>query len=750
MNALNKIILGQPQRFEIEDRYFLQTAESAMRDDIARGLVELITNGDDSYGELERNGLTTSGKILIEIERRRKNKTTTVKVSDKAEGMRLEEMVNKLRRVGGITSHFLEAKGVKTRGLMGRGSKECVVFGVLTFKSIKDNVYSEVVLKKPATFVPIAERGVTESDRINLNIPRGNGTVVELEIEPRFHIPSHKFLLENLPKYYSLRDIASSPIRTLELTDGINKKPPRLEYKQKEGSIELDIKFVIPGYPDAEAHLLVKKGDVIIEVNNNSPYWEGGILIQSSYAIHGITGFSREIENNPYFNKYFGRLSCSYIDKLAIEYEVNEKNRQQQQANNPSRIIDPLRKEGLSPSHPFVKSLYTEAARQLRILLKRDEEEATNKNKEVENKKTTNKLRRLADEVSKFIREKTENSESIDDDYYLSYKDIPSGGMIVIPGGLKIPLGEARKIYVYVKPALTQKSKKVLITSSSKSISLSSSSEILIEKEEGVFYTSFSLRGEEYDNNAGVTISWEDLKKYISTPVVKKDEVHPDVEDFSFEKGEYNVREGKQKEIYIFAKWPDFIHGFAQCTVIIDKNENLELLGQNIRLRYKRFEDGTQIAIGKVKVYGKKAGGPILLKTLLKNKEIVTKINVLPPKELGHNIEIKLVDEEALGEQRAVWTGDVLKINTRNQTIRRYSGPPPNYLGQDTIHFHLLLAELIADNVARRILELNAEKNAHKYEEMDIYGFYDTHRKYVNDFLAIAHKIQIPDSELTI
>ena len=98
MNALNKIILGQPQRFEIEDRYFLQTAESAMRDDIARGLVELITNGDDSYGELERNGLTTSGKILIEIERRRKNKTTTVKVSDKAEGMRLEKMVNKLQR----------------------------------------------------------------------------------------------------------------------------------------------------------------------------------------------------------------------------------------------------------------------------------------------------------------------------------------------------------------------------------------------------------------------------------------------------------------------------------------------------------------------------------------------------------------------------------------------------------------------------------------------------------------------------
>lgn len=263
MDELSKkgIILGQEQRFEFDDRYFLSTAERAMKDDIVRGLVELITNADDSYGQLEFNGLSTNGKISILIERRRKGKSTTIKVRDRAEGMRLEEMVNKLKRVGGITSHFLETKGVKTRGLMGRGSKECVVFGVLTFKSIKNNIYSEVHLKKPAIFIAITERRATEVDRVELDIPKGNGTQVILEVDPSFKIPNHQFLLEHLPKYYSLRDIASSLKRKLELINlgGQRERKDSLAYASREGNVEVNETFTVDGYQDAEAHLIIKK-----------------------------------------------------------------------------------------------------------------------------------------------------------------------------------------------------------------------------------------------------------------------------------------------------------------------------------------------------------------------------------------------------------------------------------------------------------------------------------------------------------
>lgn len=744
------IKLGEEYQFEYGDRYFLQNAERVMKDDIVRGLVELITNADDSYGRMQSKGIWGNGGIAISVERRRKGKNTTIELRDMAEGMNIEEMVKKLRRVGDITSQFIETKG-GVRGFGGRGSRECIVFGPLIFKSIKNNVYSEVHLKKPASFIPITERGVTELDRVRLDIPKGNGTRVILEVDSRFSIPNHQFLVEQLPKYYSLRDIASSSKRKLELINlgGQRERKDSLVYTPREGNVEVDETFTVDGYPDAEVHLVIKKSAERIKMDSNSPYWEGGILIQSSYALHGVTGFSRDVENNPYFEHYFGRITCPYIDKLAVEYEIREKQKIAHTLENPSRIIDPLRTEGLTNNHPFTKALYMEAVRRFKLLLKRDEEAATNQVREIENKKTTDRLRKLSNEVSRFIKDRTENLDNIDDEYYLSNSDIQAGGMVVIPGGAKIPLGEERKFYVYVKPISQQDSSQITLSTDSTAIQLSSDIEGLLERDEGILYSSFSVLGIEYKDNVKIKIAWGGIEKQISVSVVKKEEIHPYVKDFSFEKSEYKVREGKQKEIQILAAWPNFVHGEVECLVVSNNDEFVDIIGKKTKLKYTIFDDGTEMAIGKMKVFGKKIGGPTIIKTTLQHKEITTKVIVLTPKELGHNIEIKLVDED-LGEQRAVWSGDILKINTRHKNIRRYSGPPPSYSGQDSIHFHLLLAELIADKVAQRILELNEQKNIHEYEDMKISGFYQKHRKHMNDFLEIAHKIQIPENEIAV
>lgn len=748
-SSTSEIIFGQEKRFEFEPRYFLETAERAMRGDIVRGLVELITNADDSYGEIELNHLKTSGEIDISIERKRKNKNTIITITDKAEGMELEEMVNKLSRVGGITSKFLEAKGFKTRGLMGRGSKECVVFGTLTFKSIKNNVYSELQLKKPAHFIPVTERQATDFDRVRLDISKGNGTVVILEVDSQFKIPSHQVLVENLPKYYSLRDICASPQRKLELYDlsGVNGRKDRLVYATRQGNIEIDELFTVPGYPKAEAHISIFKTPDRIKAETNSPYWEGGVLIQSNYAIHGVTGFSRDIENNPYFEHYFGRIKCPYIDELAIEYELQEKQKITHSPDNPSRVIDPLRSEGLTSDHPFTKALYAEAIRRIKILLKRDEEEATNKTREIENKKTTERLRKLASEVSKFIREQTEILEEPDDDNYLDPSSIPSGGMIIVPGGFRIPIGEARKFYVYIKPTSDQTERQIGISTESNSILLNSDIEGLLDRDNGILYTSFSVMGMDYADNIKIKVSWSGVEKFVSVSVVKKEEIHPYVKDFAFEKDEYKVRKGKHKEILILANWPNFVHGEVECQVTSDKGEFIDFTGRRTKLKYAAFDDGTEMAIGTIKIYGKKIGGPTIIKTSLQKKEIATKVSVLPPKELGHDIEIRVVDED-LGEQRALWNGNLLKISGRHNSIRRYLGPAPDFSGQDHVHFRLLLAELIADNVARRILELNSQKNIREFEDMDVTSFYIKHRRYMNNFLEIAHKIQIPESEI--
>ena len=55
---------------EASPRYIRQNMNKAMRGNIVRGLVELITNSDDSYKELEENGIKVDGGIVIEIERK--------------------------------------------------------------------------------------------------------------------------------------------------------------------------------------------------------------------------------------------------------------------------------------------------------------------------------------------------------------------------------------------------------------------------------------------------------------------------------------------------------------------------------------------------------------------------------------------------------------------------------------------------------------------------------------------------------
>ena len=125
-------------------RYKRQNMEKAMRGKIERGLVELITNSDDSYRALEEEARRTSGKIRIEIERRRKGQSSLVVVRDRAAGMSREEIYHKLGTLGERTSGF--EKGKARRGLHGRGARDVAAFGTVVFESIKDEKYNCLVL----------------------------------------------------------------------------------------------------------------------------------------------------------------------------------------------------------------------------------------------------------------------------------------------------------------------------------------------------------------------------------------------------------------------------------------------------------------------------------------------------------------------------------------------------------------------------------------------------------------------------
>src|SRR5438132_8683119 len=108
------------RKMEYADRVAVQQADQAIRKDVVRALVELITNSNDSYQRMKDAGVTTTGAIVIELERKHSN--SVLRVRDNAEGMTADDLDKKVGRYGEATSGFKEGRSV--RGLWGRGLKD--------------------------------------------------------------------------------------------------------------------------------------------------------------------------------------------------------------------------------------------------------------------------------------------------------------------------------------------------------------------------------------------------------------------------------------------------------------------------------------------------------------------------------------------------------------------------------------------------------------------------------------------------
>ena len=77
--------MTRSRKLQYADRVALQQADQAIRKDVLRALVEIITNSNDSYARLEDAGAHASGEIIIDILRKHKN--SLIRVRDFAEGM---------------------------------------------------------------------------------------------------------------------------------------------------------------------------------------------------------------------------------------------------------------------------------------------------------------------------------------------------------------------------------------------------------------------------------------------------------------------------------------------------------------------------------------------------------------------------------------------------------------------------------------------------------------------------------------
>ena len=748
---------GKPERADIDPRYVQFVMQDVIRD-VFDALVEFITNSDDSYhrlylaSKIDKDG----GPISIEIEHRRKG-SSRILVKDRAEGMTLAEMREKIKGIGKKTS------GDKDRGFMGRGAKECAVLGKAVFESIKDNRYYKCEFNSNLEFIPYEPPEKPKQEiREKLGILRGNGTMVSLEISRQKRTPRFDTLVRNLPYHFALRDIFGKDSEDkVILTDLSDSRRETLLYQPPAGELKFDEAYEVPGYPGIRAKFQIWRSPETLDGNHGNRFRRDGLIVKGERAIHECSLLIDDFEKDPLASRYFGRIECAHIDKLCKDYDECLRNGLPPPEDNFCLIIDPHRQKGLRREHPFTKALLQIPCERLRNLIEEDRARERRKKVQVANEETKKRLDRLARAAGMFLKQQIEDIEDIAPGEEADKDEFVKKGMLIYPTYFKIAVGEIKKLAVYVKEPIVKDKHQVLVKSEDDAISvLDNPIELRRHKKKmDTLLGYFRLKGNFVKDSVVIEAALHKEKSThaIAEVVDRTIEEHMFTELLEFEYKTYRVRERKKRSLRLFAKYPEVV---SEEIAIHSSSSNT--LAVPVRGRCKLVPIvGSNFAWGDMIVQGRQLNAQAEITA--KVKDYVATANVRVIRDMSEEktipISIELRDED-YGNFRARWADhegqpNLLLVSARHKSLRRYLGPSPNFEGQNTPHFRVLLAEIVTESVCRKSLVLETQERSWEFHWADEKEDYiiansvlaELHKR-MREFAVIAHSIMLEDIEL--
>ncbi len=727
-----------------ESRYMRQNMEMAMRGRIERGLVELITNSDDSYRELEEEGKEVSGKIIIEIERRKKG-NSVVMVKDRAGGMSREDMYMKLGTLGRRTSGF--ETGKLRRGLHGRGARDVAAFGIVHFESIKNDYYNHLIIpiSLKCRFINEYPIKATQEIRNKLGIPKGNGTVVTIEVNSRFPVPQHESLSKDFRRYFSLRDLFSDIKREVILKDLNKSRIDKLIYRYPEGEIVFDEDITIPNYPMAKAHLKILRHPTAFDVCQ-LPIREG-ILIKSSVAIHDCGYFDLDAE--PLAWRFSGILKCDYIDTLILDYDNREEaniDNPNHPEDNPLRLLHPTR-DGLIREHPFVQQLYRASESRLKRFINELKEVEGLQKHDVTNEDLNKKLQNLSKDISKLFERKLNELNEVGDlgSQEEGYIRKLSVGLHIIPSG-EVPLiVDTPKTFSFIVKHYDRLDQRLSVDI------ISSDPEIIKPREAQVSFKeilddgkigrgTFTIEGNEVGKEAIIEVKCAGYSNLLIARVIEPDP-EPDVPvGLTFEKPKYHLIFCREKNLQLRLKTDAIISDAINCDVRSNHKEIIIKGGNRFQLKETKKKG---IFTANIKVVGRqlKAKGKIEAYIIgLQPAKCDVIVEEREP-ESGIRLEFEPIEED-FGALRYKWhEGNLyhMFIGGKHPSVRKYLGEysEDGYPGINSPLYHAVLAEIIAEALAFKILEKQCKREQGNldYASIDLY-----YHRNLTDFLKITHK----------
>jgi hypothetical protein len=734
---------GNPRQIQYTPRAGQMSAVNSIRDAYDL-LVELITNADDSYHGLfsAQRIPQDGGVILVEIEPHRSETPSVVRVCDRAAGFR--DLASKLEWVGDKTSHPGD------RGFMARGLKDCAALGHILVETIVDGHLDKAEITPSFDLIPYApsRKGgdkASKADRQRLGIAH-DGTVVTVSLEPRVKVPLLETLRRELPWHYALRDItrAGGPSKVLLRYSGSEPEP--LFCSEPDADVVYDHEHEVPGYPGRRFRFTLWRAKDSLVNPVDSRFRRTGALIKGRRAIYGCSFLRSELERDPAAENYFGRIECADIDVLAEEWDERRERGERHPPENPAFLLDPNRREGLVEDHPFVRSLFSIPVDVIKREFEEERQRRESRHKEVEARETTDRLRKLAREASRFMREKLDDLGAAAPGDVVNDTSFNKTGVGISPVFTQIRVGETKTFTVKVNneklelPAGTSVAVR-LSKAAEESVALSGApTDLEVDPiDTRLLRGVFSLEGAAESHRVQVGCQVDALDPvYVELQVLPADPLDREIPGgFAFHRKTYTVRHGRRRTLVLRARsdraslsHPKLRFENDAVAVVRERSE-FELV------------PGTTYYEATFNVEGRQVNGRTRVIAQADGRSAECELLVVEKEESGVDLKFELVDQDLGASYRAVWDRkeqNTLKITTRHESIRRYLGPEPNYPGQRSEAFRVLLAELISDNVCRRIVDEYARAQPHDFDSDKVYRL---HNQLMKEFTPLAHRIQL-------
>ena len=394
-------------QLEYGERAFLQDAEQAIRGDVVRALIELITNSDDAYGEVD-------GPITVRVAATGDAaEPVEIRVSDAAIGLTAEGLEARLAKLG-VMKEASEAPNA--RGLFGRGARDVASLGTLTFKAIRDGKFSALRIDGLSYSFLAVNEPVTPEHRAELGLEQGqNGFTNIVRVDKRITIPSGAELQRKLAEHAQLRDLARR--REVFVVDGrkgefyARLQPPALP------ATILDEEVPVQGY--LPIRLRIRRLDVRSS-GSVTPYSRHGLLVKSGVSVFENSWLG--LENRPESLFFCGEIEAPEIIEIIHAFDRKET------LGGTTRLLKRDR-DGLQRDHEYFRALAQAVHKTVGPLFEAVAKEMAAERKQGENLSNAFKVAREA--LRDQIRRALEEIE--DDEPMAGHGDAGIENLVVIP-----------------------------------------------------------------------------------------------------------------------------------------------------------------------------------------------------------------------------------------------------------------------------------------------------------------------------